>query len=142
MASSAISSQGMKIYIGDTASPNAYTQITEVTGISGPSSQANLIDVTNLDSTAKEFVPGLKDEGEIRLDINWVPDLSIHQQIRIAQTARTKKSFVIEFSDTAPVTRWEFSGYVTQCQISGSVDNALKAAVTIKITGAITEYNQ
>jgi hypothetical protein len=142
MASLAVSSQGTKIYIGDFASPNQFTAIPGVTGISGPSAQANLIDVTDLDSTAKEFLPGLKDEGEITLDLNWTPDNTVHQSLRSNFTNRTKKTFALDFSDTAPVTRWQFDGYITQCQISGAVDNALKAQVTIKITGAIVETNQ
>ena len=54
-----LKSQGCGIRIFDTtASPNAYAEIGQVISISGPDGSASEIDVTNLASSAKEFVIG------------------------------------------------------------------------------------
>lgn len=142
MTTPAQSAQGTKFYLGSSGSPNDYSAIPGIVGYNGPSGQANLIDVTDLDSTGKEYLIGLKDEGEITLDINWAVDNTVHKALRAAYSARTLKTLAIDFTDTAPVTRWEADIYVTSCQITGGVDAAVKASVTLKITGAIREQNQ
>ena len=58
-----ITSQGTTIGIGDAASREIFTTIPQVTSMSGPDGSATEINVTNLSSTAQEFILGLKDEG-------------------------------------------------------------------------------
>lgn len=139
MSDIALESQGTKIYVGDTGSPPAFVEIVEVRSIGGPDGQAAWMDTTDLASTAKEGRPGLRDEGQIRLRMFFVPDAASHTTLRSAFTGRTKKAFKIEFTDTAPITIWEFNGFVTGFQVGADVDNPLVADVTIKITDAITQ---
>lgn len=141
MSDIALEAQGMKIYVGDFGSPEAYQSIPEVRSIAGPDGQASWIDTTDLSSTAKEGRPGLKDEGQVRVQIMYVPGNSVHASLRTAFSARTKKSFRIEFTDTAPSTKWDFPGYVTGFQVRGEVDGAIQADVTIRIADAITQGN-
>jgi hypothetical protein len=138
MSDIAIESQGTNIYVGATGSPADYALIPEVRSIGGPDGQANMIDTTDLASTAKEFRPGLKDEGQIRLGIFYVPTNTVHQTLRSAYSARTQKQFKIVYTDGEI---WEFDGYVTGFSVNNEVDNVTRGDVTIKITGAIREVN-
>lgn len=143
MTTVAQSSQGAKVYLGNTGSPNDYTAIPGVISISGPSAQNPEIDASDLDSTAKEFIPGLTDNGEVALKLNYASDNTVHRALRTAFIAvpATTKQFVIEFTDTAPVTRWEFQGFIKTFAITMGVDAKVEADVSIRVTGAITQYN-
>ena len=66
-----LKSQGCEIYKGDDASPQVYTVIGQIISISGPDGSTGEIDVTNLSSTAKEFIPSLPDFGTTTLDAVW-----------------------------------------------------------------------
>jgi len=55
---------------GGTATPIAWTQIKEVKGIKPAGASASKIDVTDLDSTAKEYRTGLMDNGTLGIDVN------------------------------------------------------------------------
>ena len=77
-----ITSQGTTIGIGDGASPEVYTSIPQVTSIGGPDGSASEINVTNLSSTAQEFILGLKDEGSISLDLVFDERDTTHSLLR------------------------------------------------------------
>lgn len=139
MSDIALEAQGMKIYVGDFGSPENYSNIPEVRSIAGPDGQASWIDTTDLSSTAKEGRPGLKDEGQVRIQIMYNPDNAVHTTLRTAFSTRLKKSFRIEFTDTAPTTKWDFPGYVIGFAVRGEVDGAIQADVTIRIADAIVE---
>ena len=138
MSSSALSSQGMTIGIGDAASPEVFTDITEVKGIDGPGGQANEIDVTDLSSTAKEFVLGLQDEGDITLDINYLPADTQHALLRARRASGAIGNFQIAFTDS-PVTTWTFAALVKGFSISNAVDGITGASVVLRVSGTITE---
>lgn len=138
-SSSALSSQGMTIGIdADGASPFVYTTIAEVKSIDGPGGQTAEIDVTDLSSTAKEFVLGLQDEGDITLDMNYIPSNVQHAQLRTLRGSGDTTSFQLAFTDS-PVTTWTFSAKVKGFSISNSVDNVTGLSVTLRVTGSITE---
>lgn len=139
MSDSAYESQGVTIDLGDAGSPPAFTNIPEVRSISGPDGQANWMDMTDLSSTAKEGRPGLRDEGQLRLRMFYLPDNAVHMALRTAFTARTKKAFRLTFTDTAPATVWEFDAYVTGFQLAADVDNPISLDVTVRITDAIRQ---
>lgn len=139
MSDAAIDSQGTKIYVGDTGSPPAYAEIVECRSINGPDGQSGWQDTTDLASTRKEGRPGLPDEGQIRLRLYYVPDAASHMTLRSAWAARTKKAFKIELTDTAPISIFEFSGYVVGFAPGFDVDNPAVVDVTIRITEAVTQ---
>ena len=138
MSSSALSSQGMTIGIGNGASPEVFTTIAEVKGIDGPGGQTAEIDVTDLSSTAKEFVLGLQDEGDITLDMNYIPSNTQHALLRTLRGSGDENNFRISFTDS-PVTTWTFGARVKGFSISNAVDNVTGLSVTLRVTGTITE---
>ncbi|MGE0294966.1 MAG: phage tail tube protein [Hyphomonadaceae bacterium] len=138
MSSNALESQGMTIARGDGGSPEAFTTIPEVRSISGPDGSANEIDVTDLSSSAKEFRMGLQDEGNITLDMMFIPGNTVHAGLRSDRANRTLRNFRLTFTDS-PATVWSFAAYVQGLSVSNEVDSTTNASVTLRISGSITE---
>jgi predicted secreted protein len=136
MSSNAIETQGTTLGINTSGALSTYTTIPEIKDFSGPGGQAAVIDVTSLSSTGKEKRMGLQDEGQLSFNIFYVPDNAQHVALRAARAARDKRGFKLTFTDS---TVWTFDAYVTSFTVSGSVDGVIEAAVTLEITGAITE---
>jgi hypothetical protein len=137
MSVNALPSQGLELKIGS-GSPIAYTAIKEVVSFSGPGGAGQVIDVTDLSSSAIEKIMGLPDEGQLSFEINYIPTDTQHIALRTARANQTLTPFNLVFPDTGNMT-WAFSGFVTNFSISGGVNAAVKASVTIDISGAVTE---
>lgn len=132
----AVESQGVVVQVTDGGSPTSFQTVNNVTDFSGPGGQASVIDVSNLASTRREKLMGLPDEGQFTLTLNFDPDDSVHQLLRTLRNNRTRAEFKITLTDATPVTGI-FFGYVLGVTLSGAVDQAIKAAVSIEIDGAI-----
>lgn len=135
MSSTAITAQGITIA---RMGASTYETIPNVVSFSGPGGSAQVIDVTNLSSTAKEKRMGLADEGSLTLTLHYDPDNTVHDGLRTDRANRTRAQFRITFTDPTPTT-WTFYGYVTGFSVQGGVDAVVEAQVTIEIDGAITE---
>lgn len=61
-----------QLKLSDGASPEVYTLIAEVLRVGPVGSSAPEVDVTNLDSTAKEYIGGLDDGHTVDFDVNWI----------------------------------------------------------------------
>jgi hypothetical protein len=131
----AIETQGFKLYIGNDDSPNGYVEVKEITNFSGFDGQAAEIDVTHLQSTAKEFLMGLQDFGSFNIDVNYLPLDSGQVNMRAAKVSRARKGFLAQFSDGSTA---EFSGYVLSNPVSGGVDSKVDGSFAIRITGSVT----
>lgn len=114
--------------------------VGELQNFNGPGGQSSDIDVTTLQSTAKEFRRGLQDEGEISFDLNLDP--SDAGQI-FCRTARAEvggaaglRSFELILPDTAETTL-TFDAFVKGFSISGGVDDVVKASMMLRITGPV-----
>ena len=135
MASSAIESQGTVISIGNGDSPLTYTQIKEVVSFSGFDGTAAEIDVTSLDSTAKEFIMGLQDFGQFTMEANYLKADAGQVLVRAAKASREVQDIKVEFSDASTAT---FQAYVLSAPQSGGVDAKVDTSFTLRITGDVT----
>lgn len=136
MASTAISAQGATVQIDDSTQGTADVNIANVKSFSGLDGEASEIDVTNLQSTAKEYRLGLQDFGSFSMEIN--PDYSDSGQnvLRAAQASGAVKTFLVTLPGG---TTLEFEGIVKNASsISGGVDAVLDGSVSIRITGDVT----
>lgn len=80
---------------GGTATATAWTQIKEVKGIKPSGASASKIDVTDLDSTAKEYRTGLIDNGTFAADINVLESDPGQAAVLAAFTGVTVNSYKI-----------------------------------------------
>ena len=137
--------QGTILYWSSAGSTSPTTvaanAIGSVIGFNGPSGSAPIIDATDLNSVAKEKVMGLRDEGQVALDIFYNPSDTVQTQLRSDRASRTMRKAVIKLSDTtveASKTRIIFDAYVTGFAITGAVDQMVKGTVTLEICNACT----
>lgn len=142
MPSNAIAALGLLVKIGDGATPEVFTTIAELFDITGPSFSLDVADVTNQVSTGnwEEALPTVIRSGEVTFDIGFIPTNATHSQSAglIADLKnRTKRNFQFVFPDTG-ATLWSFAAFVTGFEPAGAVADALRASVTLKITGQPT----
>lgn len=135
--SNAIETQGVQIQRGNGAASEIFTTIAEITDFDGPGGSASEIDTTSLDSTAREFLMGLKDEGQFTFNCNLVPSDTAQTGLRTDRDNRTLRNFKVILTDASSTTL-TFSAYVMGFSISGAVDDKIGASVTLRISGAVT----
>lgn len=131
----ALESQSSKLEIGNGDSPLTYTQIGGLVSFSAFDGQASEIDITDLDSVAKEFIMGLQDFGSFTGETNYLPSDAGQTAMRAAKAARTIQDF--KFTDSASNTA-TFQGYVLSNPFTGSVDAKIDGSFAIRITGDVT----
>ncbi len=119
-----------------------YKEIGEVQSFSGiGGGSASVIDVTHLKSTAKEKRVGLADEGQIQLDMNYVPTDEGQIILKTVRGTQAEADIKIELADSAGVsgTTFKFKAFVLSFGKSGGVDDIIKASASLEISGAVTE---
>ena len=119
-----------------TATPQTFSKVGNVQDFTPDGGTANVIDVSNMDSTAKEKRQGLQDMGNYSLTYD-TDDTDVGQLALIA--ARTAQSIKV-FKQTYPggllVRAWQ--GFVQKvAEPSAGVDKVLRGSATIVVTGPI-----
>lgn len=120
-------------------SPVTYTTIANVENIEGPGFTSEDIEVTSHDSPNrfKEWVAGLKDGAELKMDINWDPSAVTHESLLDDYDAASSKAYQLVWP-TSPTITWTFSAYIKEFTPKAPVAGKLSASVTYKIAGAVT----
>lgn len=140
MTTKAKSSKGIKLQRGDGGGTEVFTTIGEVTNIKGPGEKAAQLDATSFDSTAMEFIAGLSDSGELTFDVNFVSNDAQQQGLRTDMRAGTLRNFKLILNDHATTpTTIAFAAIVTAApELSGSVNQVVKASCSLKVSGLPT----
>lgn len=134
--SDAIPSQGFILEIGDVGdSPDNLTEIKEVVDFQLFDGQANEIDITNLQSAAKERFMGLQDYGSGTFSLNFLSADPGQVEARAAKATRTQKVIRMTFSDGYTATH---NGYVQSAPINGGVDAKVDHSLSILVDGDVT----
>lgn len=134
-----IGTQGTTIEV-DTGLPGTptFTIIGNATGWSGPSFTRNEIDVTALDSVAKEYILGLKDPGEFSIDVNV--DKSDPGQEFLWENLNLNTPIAVKL--TFPVTPpdgFAFLALVMNFETSGNADDKVDGTISLRVTGDVTQ---
>ncbi|WP_031104276.1 phage tail tube protein [Streptomyces sp. NRRL S-146] len=125
---------GTQLQRGDGATPTeTFMAIANVTDITPPGLERETLDVTSHGSPDawREFIGGLKDGGEVEIDINYDP--------------REHDSLIADFGDTAPrnylvvwpleLGTWAFAAVLTNFEPEAPHDDKLAASLTFKVSG-------
>lgn len=120
---------------GGTATPVTWTKISNLKTYNGFDGQASEIDVSNLDSTAKEFRLGLVDNGQLSLDVDYNLADAGQAACDAARIASAAKSFKLTLPDASTAT---FTAYVKKFARQGGVDAVIKGTLDLRISGAVT----
>lgn len=132
-----IKSQKTALYLGaGTASPETFVKVGGITDIGAPESSTTEIDITDLESNAKEFVAGLKDFGSITMQLKYDPTLAPVKDIEGLADTGAVRNWQIRYSDGK--TKKSFSAFVKSFNPSAAVDSIVKGPLTLRITGPVT----
>ena len=134
MTTEAAIGHGTKVLIASVAAPLVYVEVGEVTSVTPPPMTRDIIDATHMASPNKwrEFIAGLKDGGEMSLDINFVPGSSTTTLLVLMQTETEPRPVKIQFPNAE---EWGFSAFCTGFEPSVPVADKMTASVKFTITG-------
>lgn len=108
--------------------------ILSFTGLDG---EASDIDITTLDSLAKEFRQGLQDFGNFTLELNRDQNDLGQMEMFDQKAAQTASTCVLSFPDDVALNVVTFSAYVKSMSLAGGVDEIIRGTANLKITGAV-----
>lgn len=131
---------GTQLKMGDGASPEVFTAIAEVHNFSGPGKTQEAVDATHTDSPSrtKEKIAGMAEEGDVQIDINWVPSDATQDNtdgLRSKIGSATPTNFEMVFPDAEQAA---FSAIVADMSPSQPIEDRMTASVTLTPTGVIT----
>jgi predicted secreted protein len=121
-----------------------WTTLGEVTSITLPSLQRDAVEATHMQSPDawREFIPGLKNAGEVKIEMNFVPASATDEKIRATFATNTVPQFRIALNTPAsPTEAVIFSGIVTNYEVTGPLADKMAATLTVKVSGAVTWGN-
>jgi predicted secreted protein len=121
------------------ASPVAYVTVGEVTSITFPNLTRDAVEATHTESTSgfKEYIPGLKDSGEVSIEMNFVHQSASDTLIRAQFLRETLSPCKILF-DTSPEDGVSFNAIATGYQVQAPVADKVAATLTLKVSGPVT----
>jgi predicted secreted protein len=124
-----------KFYIGDTASPADFKHVAGVLGMPPIVQEKPDVDVTSLDSTAREYLSGLGVGDDIDIEFNWHRTDEGQVALGASYTSGDLKAFRVDYPDG---TRLEFNGVVKSFGPGAALDEQIKGSAKIKISGDVT----
>lgn len=127
---------GLAYTSGGTATPNAWTQIKELKGISPSGASVSELDATDLDSTAMEYLMGLPDHGTLSFQINILESDPGQAACLALFLASGNTNFKIE---SPAKTRTFNGGFLKWPTIPDSMVNGIQTGTAeLRVSGAVT----
>jgi hypothetical protein len=130
-----IDTTGKTITAAGIATSTTFTNVANVRTFIGFDGAASEIDVTNLDSIAKEFRLGLTDPGQFTFEIDYDSANAGHIALRARQVSGVLSNFKLTLPNATVIA---FSAYVKKFSLGGGVDAVAKTSVDLRISGAVT----
>lgn len=138
----ALTGLGIIIGYGDGASPEVFTPVAEIKGVSGPSISKNMIEATHSQSLEgwAEFIGGILTAGEVTFEANFLPlDASQDEATGVLGIVqeRVNRNWQI-LIPTSPVTPWIVPGQLSGYDPSMPFDDKLTVSLTLTPSGKPT----
>jgi predicted secreted protein len=138
------SAKGTLMKLGNSASPEVFTTITQVRSIAGPTTKATVQDVTTHSTSGNwmEKLATLIDPGTLSFPVNYDKTDSAHAfstGLWNLLTGLTQKNYRCVFP--ASIGYMQFAAYVTSHAFDLPVDNVIRANMELTINGAISTAN-
>lgn len=114
---------------------STFVDVGEVTNIDVLDIDVDDIDVSSHDSPGqwREYVAGMKDGGELSMEVNYDP--ALHGTILSALATERQHRITLPDAGAAQV---EFDGYVKGFSAGAPHDDKLSGTITLKVTGPVT----
>jgi len=132
---------GTQFKRGDGATPTeVFTTIANVTSISGPERSRETIDVTAHDSPDgwMEFIGGLKNGGEIQLEVNYDPAEDSHDLDDDFNDSQPRNYQLVILPGDPDEHTWSLPGILTNLSDEFPYDDKMSRKVTVKVSGKPT----
>lgn len=124
---------GIRFYFSETADVNTKSWVW-VPGLKSgtlPSPDVPEIEVSNTDSTVREYIPGLGSIPDMSLELDWYPNNEVHQRLQgDLLYGNTIRAWKLESDDFSFV----FLGYLKSASVSFSIDAAMTVPLTLKVS--------
>lgn len=133
-----IDTTGKTITAGSgTATPTTWTAVNNMPTFQGMDGSASELDVSNLQSLAKEFRLGLVDPGQFSIELQTDMTDSGQAALRAKQQSGAITPFKLVLPGSTLVT-YTFNGFVKKFTLGGGVDQVVKSSVDVRISGVVT----
>jgi hypothetical protein len=138
VATTALLGQGIALKMGNGASPQAFSTISQINDISGFGLERALEDVTHYQSTAHEFIGKMPDPKQFTAKANYLPNDTTQLAVQAAALAGAVKDFQLFLPAPYSSNKYNFSAVVLGWSIAPPVDAKQEITFTFKISGTIT----
>lgn len=134
--------RGTRLYRGDVGSATNFVQVPQVTSVGEIRKTTAKVEVTDLDSTAREYLPDLPDPQTVVVQALWDPLNGVHQQLDTDQRAGTVRYWKVEVYRGTPlalIKTGTFQAYVAEFA-TGPFENStpVNAPATLQMSGDVT----
>lgn len=125
---------------GNGASPEVFTTLAEVVNITPPSMARDTVDASHMQSPNawREFIAGMKDGGEISLELNLVPGgvalISVMEEFALSGSSALKNRQIV-FPDGSTLA---CAAILTNAEPDAPLDDKMPLSVTLKVSGEPT----
>jgi predicted secreted protein len=125
------------------ASPDSWVTVAEVVSITPPALARDTVEATHSESPEKwrEFIPGLKDAGEMTVELNFIPGGDAMQRFLRSFNTDEPDQCRIVFPDGGvdesppTATIWAFVAFLTGVEPEASMEDKMSVSATFKLTG-------
>lgn len=137
MATQASIGHGSSFAAGDGGSPEVFSVFAEVTAITPPNMVRDTVDATHMASPEKwrEFIPGLRDPGEVSITMNFLPGGTDQDSIFAAISIDTATNYRITFPNAET---WMFAAFCVGYAPEDPLDGKMTATARFKLSGKPT----
>lgn len=118
----------------------ALYKLVQVKGFGLPSPEVEQLESTNLDSDAKEFVPGDTDFGEFEVKLNLRPGSDTDTKIEASVAAQVERAFKANIAVRSVLTRSYDGNVIPVAYDRGEINRSgiMEATLKLRSTGAVT----
>jgi predicted secreted protein len=126
---------GTVVEVGDGGSPEVFSPFGELVSLTPPPYSRDAVDSTHMQSDHKfrEFVPGLRDGGEMSFTINFIPGDATSDLVAAHATDDTLTQWRMVFPNAE---MWSFFAYLTGFAAEVPLDGKMSATVRVRVSGA------
>jgi len=134
---------GSNITVGvGTAGPTTattFTTIPEIAAFPGTGSTATVIEVVSFNSSYNRKLVGSKTNADVTLQVNWMPDNTVHQQLVTAFENGTRIQLKFSYFTDATKTAGSYvvyNGFISEKKIESDRDKVVNMTLNFACDGA------
>ncbi|MEC3939684.1 phage tail tube protein, partial [Leclercia adecarboxylata] len=116
-----------------------FTTIPEIAAFPGTGSSANVIEVVSFNSAYNRKLVGSKTNADVTLQVNWMPDNTVHQQLVTAFENGTRIQLKFSYFTDATKTAGSYvvyNGFISEKKIESDRDKVVNMTLNFACDGA------